>query len=94
MDEKGRRYARTHARRAIPVDAGTLVLSQGGAVLTIPGAPSLPDPGHLHGEYSSLYRRFAEVIRTGMSDVDMRPLRLVADIFLRARWRTVEPFMW
>jgi hypothetical protein len=43
-------------------------------------------------EYRGLYRRLVELTATGTSDVDLAPLRLVADAFLLGRRRTVEPF--
>ncbi len=43
-------------------------------------------------EYAGLYARFGTLIRTGRSDVDTSPLKLVADAFLRARREMVEPF--
>jgi len=72
----------------VETDAGTLKLSSGGAVLTLPG-------GTEHNEdleYPGLYSRFANLIRGGRSDVDIDPLRLVADAFLRGRRESVEPF--
>ena len=72
----------------VDTDAGTLRLSQGGAVLTLP-------TGTEHGddiEYAGLYSRFATLIRGGRSDVDTAPLRLVADAFLRGRRETTDPF--
>ncbi|MET0270678.1 MAG: Gfo/Idh/MocA family oxidoreductase [Sphingomonas sp.] len=72
----------------VETDAGTCRLSRGGAVLTLPS-------GADHGEdreYAGLYARFATLIRTGRSDVDTAPLRLVADAFLRGRRVTVEAF--
>ena len=69
-------------------DAGTLRLSQGGAVLSLPS-------GTEHNEdleYPGLYSRFANLIRGGRSDVDIDPLRLVADAFLRGRRESVDAF--
>jgi D-galactose 1-dehydrogenase/L-arabinose 1- dehydrogenase len=43
-------------------------------------------------EYPRLYARFAELIARRESDVDTRPLQLVADAFLLADRRTVAPF--
>ena len=43
-------------------------------------------------EYPGLYSRFANLIRGGRSDVDIDPLRLVADAFQRGRRESVEPF--
>jgi len=73
----------------VETDAGTLRLAEGGAVL------SLPD-GTRHGtdrEYPSLYAHFAALIHQGRSDVDVAPLRLVADAFLRGRREATEPFL-
>lgn len=72
----------------VDTDAGTLRLSHGGAVLTLPS-------GTEHGEdieYAGLYSRFATLIRGGRSDVDTAPLRLVADAFLRGRRETTDAF--
>ena len=80
---------------AVETDRGTLVLSNGGSVLSITDAsfPPPPQQDDLHGEYSGLYRRFAAIIHAGVSDVDVSPLRLVGDVFMRAKFRTVEPFI-
>ena len=43
-------------------------------------------------EYRGLYRRFIELAATGSSDVDLTPLRLVADAFLLGRRSIVESF--
>jgi len=43
-------------------------------------------------EYPGLYRRFVELVAAGTSDVDLAPLRLVADAFMLGSRRTVEPF--
>ncbi|CCA90105.1 Gfo/Idh/MocA family protein [Novosphingobium sp. PP1Y] len=72
----------------VETDAGTLKLSSGGAVLALPN-------GTEHNEdleYPGLYARFANLIRGGRSDVDLDPLRLVADAFLRGKRESVEPF--
>lgn len=72
----------------VETDAGTVKLAQGGAVLTLPdGEQRGPDR-----EYPLLYDHFARLIRTGQSDVDTGPLRLVADAFLCGRQVATEPF--
>lgn len=73
----------------VETDAGTLELARGGAVLTLPG-----EEPRIAGdrEYPGLYARFAELVRSGTSDVDTAPLRLVADAFLRGHRKTVEEF--
>jgi D-galactose 1-dehydrogenase len=72
----------------IDTDAGRCRLSQGGAVLTLPDGEHRAEDR----EYPGLYARFAELIRDGRSDVDLAPLRLVADAFLRGRRETVDAF--
>lgn len=72
----------------IATDAGTLTLSQGGAILTLPAGEVLGEDR----EYPLLYEYFATLIHAGQSDVDVGPLRLVADAFLCGRQITVEPF--
>jgi D-galactose 1-dehydrogenase len=73
----------------VETDAGELLLQHGGNTLLIAGKPVTLDE---EAEYPSLYARFAELIAEGRSDVDVRPLRHVADAFLRGEHRTVEAF--
>jgi len=73
-------------------DGGPLKLSAGGAKLSVDGAAVPSDESALAGEYPSIYRRFAELIARRESDVDARPLKLVADILLTAAQVSVEPF--
>jgi D-galactose 1-dehydrogenase len=73
----------------IETDGGPLKLSAGGARLIV-GNEVLVDAAE--AEYRGLYRRFVELTATGTSDVDLTPLRLVADAFLLGRRQIVEPF--
>lgn len=73
----------------VDTDAGLLRLSMGGSVLELPEADLATGEDR---EYPRLYDRFAELVAAGQSDVDIRPLQLVADAFLVAERRTVEPF--
>jgi D-galactose 1-dehydrogenase len=73
----------------IETDAGKLVLSSGGAKLLIDGQPVVDDG---IAEYITLYKRFADLIARGESDVDLSPLGLVADAFLLGRRRIVTQF--
>jgi predicted dehydrogenase len=69
-------------------DGEHLLLSDGGARLAIDGKEQdLAGPG----EYLEIYRRFARLIDERRSDVDVRPLRLVADCLLVGSRETVEP---
>jgi predicted dehydrogenase len=76
----------------VQTDAGPLKLSAGGAKLTQGDAPAPHAAGKLHSEYASIYRRFAELVAHHQSEVDARPMQLVADIFLIAKRVVVEPF--
>ena len=70
-------------------DGGSLTLSMGGAKLAIDGEdqPMAPE-----AEYDGLYARFAALIAAGGSEVDLAPLRHVADAFLLGRRLVSEPF--
>jgi predicted dehydrogenase len=76
----------------VETDAGAMKLSAGGGVFTIGDQPGAPDGGELESEYGSIYRRFAELIEDGRSEVHATPLQLVADIFLVAEQHAAEPF--
>jgi len=73
----------------IETDDGQLTLSSGGARMSSDGKLLVDEKER---EYPGLYRRFAELAATGTSDVDLAPLRLVADAFLLGRRHSVEPF--
>lgn len=70
-------------------EAGEMVLSEGGAKLSIDGKLVHEEPEQ---EYPMLYRRFAEIVRAGQSDVDLAPLRHVADAFMLGKRKFVENF--
>ncbi len=80
----------------IQTDGGTLVLSDGGATLTING--QLQDGVNsggkpMYGEYERLYTNMAALIDQGESDMDLAPLTLVADAFLHGDRIATEPFI-
>jgi hypothetical protein len=68
-------------------DGVALRLEGGGSTLTIDGKERA---GHGIGEYPDIYRRFVELIDERRSQVDVAPLRLVADCLLVGSHRTVE----
>ncbi|WP_296019328.1 Gfo/Idh/MocA family oxidoreductase [uncultured Agrobacterium sp.] len=70
-------------------EAGQMVLSEGGAKLSINGELKLAQPER---EYPALYERFAEIIKAKTSDVDLAPLTHVADAFLLGRHKFVDSF--
>lgn len=70
-------------------ESGEMVLSEGGAKLSIDGKLVHEEPEQ---EYPMLYKRFAGIIKAGQSDVDLAPLRHVADAFMLGRRKFVEAF--
>ncbi|WP_016855544.1 Gfo/Idh/MocA family protein [Halomonas smyrnensis] len=85
-------------------DAGQLRLTHGGnrlliddeVVVDAPTGDGNDEPSRLAAmvgqEYAGLYARFAELAAAGRSEVDVAPLRQVADAFLYGRRESVEPF--
>src|SRR5947209_1622711 len=73
----------------VETDDGPLKLSGGGTRLIASGEV-LVDTAET--EYRELYGRFVELTASGASDVDLTPLRLVADAFMLGRRRFVEAF--
>ncbi|WP_029009081.1 Gfo/Idh/MocA family protein [Azospirillum halopraeferens] len=71
-------------------DAGVMLLRDGGRRLEVDGAVLLDEPD---AEYAGIYARFAALLAGGRSDVDLAPLRLVADAFMIGRRTTVAPFV-
>jgi len=63
-------------------DGGKLLLTHGGAGLSLDGVTVVSGPDE---EYRRLYGRFRELILEGRSEIEVRPLQLVADAFLLAR---------
>jgi hypothetical protein len=78
---------------ALETDRGPMRLTAGGGILTVGEQPVPADAGALASEYASIYSEFAGLVASGRSDVDARPLQLVADIFLVARQITVAAFV-
>jgi D-galactose 1-dehydrogenase len=74
----------------IETDNGALKLAEGGSRLFTDGKSVAIEDGE--GEYASLYRHFAGLVATGVSDVDARPFQLVADAFLLGTRVTVDRF--
>lgn len=73
----------------VRTDAGTLALTAGGARLAIDGRDQLVAPDT---EYDGIYARFARLLASGESDVDIAPLQLAADAFMLGERREVDAF--
>ncbi|MGW1423764.1 Gfo/Idh/MocA family protein [Bradyrhizobium manausense] len=74
----------------VETDGGRMTLSKGGRIMEVDGKVVADAPDE---EYRELYRRFVKLAATGASDVDLAPLRLVADAFLLGKRNIVEPFV-
>jgi D-galactose 1-dehydrogenase len=74
---------------ALETDDGMLELRDGGATLSIDGGEARHEG---KAEYPAVYGHFADLIAQGRSEIDARPLRLVADAFLLAKISEVESF--
>jgi D-galactose 1-dehydrogenase len=70
-------------------DAGSMLLSGGGARLSIDGRTVHDEP---EAEYPMLYKRFAALVHGGRSDVDLAPLQHVADAFMLGKRTVVGAF--
>jgi D-galactose 1-dehydrogenase len=69
----------------------TLRLTHGGSRLSVDGAASVDAPRE---EYEAIYARFAELVRSGESEMDSAPFQLVGDAFMVGARRTVARFDW
>jgi D-galactose 1-dehydrogenase len=74
----------------IETDEGRLLLSRGGSMMHINGNSIVVGSDR---EYPRLYSEFETLIRERRSDVDIAPLRLVADAFLSGRRVNVAAFV-
>jgi predicted dehydrogenase len=68
---------------------GVLRLDNGGALLSIDGVAQAVSE---EGEYAAVYRHFQQLIGDKASDLDLQPLRLVADSFFVGSRTLVEAF--
>jgi len=75
---------------AVSTDDGPLLLQSGGAKLSIGKEEIVSGTDQ---EYAGIYRRFAALVAARQSDVDVRPLRHVADAFMVGRHDFTEEFL-
>ncbi|WP_299920770.1 Gfo/Idh/MocA family oxidoreductase [uncultured Pelagimonas sp.] len=74
-------------------NAGKLHLTHGGEHMTVDDQEAGDDPAVV-GEYPSLYAQMAELVATGGADMDLSPLRHVADAFMLGKRVQVDAFEW
>ena len=72
-------------------DGAKLRLTHGGTRLWVDDAMRFEAPMQ---EYEAIYRRFAELLDAGKSEMDAAPFQLVADAFLVGRRATTASFNW
>jgi D-galactose 1-dehydrogenase len=71
-------------------DGEELVLSKGGTVLAANGKTVTAEP---MAEYEAIYARFAELLKSGKSEIDGAALQLVGDCFMLGRRVAAEAFV-
>jgi len=74
-------------------DEGHMLLENGGGKLTINDVPDDSVPG-LAGEYPRLYAQMVKLVETGALDMDLAPMRHVADAFTLGKRVVAAPFDW
>lgn len=74
----------------VDTDSGRLSLTQGGCRLTVDDEVIVDAEER---EYPGLYAHFAELIENGSSEVDVAPLRQVADAFLYGHREATDAFV-
>eukprot|EP01037_Dinobryon_pediforme_P011764 gene11766-11855_t len=72
-------------------DGGSVQLTHGGTRLFVDGDAKILEQD---AEYRHIYRRFHELIESGKSDIDARPLNLVADSMLMGKRHVTAAFNW
>jgi D-galactose 1-dehydrogenase len=71
-------------------DGEELLLKKGGTELIVNGKTVATEP---MAEYEAIYARFAELLKSGKSDIDCAPLQLVGDCFMLGRHVAAVPFV-
>lgn len=75
----------------VTTDDGTLRLSDGGAKMFLDDVLRSEGPDR---EYPNLYRRMADLVRSGTSETDFSPMMHVADAFTLGQRIVTKPFNW
>ncbi len=68
-----------------------LKLTHGGTKLYVNGALQVEAPSQ---EYEEIYARFAELVKSGKSEMDGSPLEIVADCMMLGRRKDTDDFVW
>ncbi|WP_162652032.1 Gfo/Idh/MocA family oxidoreductase [Lentilitoribacter sp. Alg239-R112] len=73
----------------VQTDAGNMHLAEGGSQMLIDGALHFEAP---EAEYPNIYARLSDLLNSNQSDVDIMPLKHVADAFMLGKRTIVEQF--
>lgn len=76
---------------ALETERGSAMISEGGARFAPDGGDMVKGEDR---EYARLYQRFADLVARGESEVDLSPMRHVADAFTLGRRVTAPAFHW
>lgn len=68
-----------------------LRLTHGGTRLSVNGVETVSAPSE---EYEEIYARFAQLVKSGKSEMDGSPLELVADCMMLGRRSDTDAFVW
>lgn len=77
---------------AFQTTQGLIQILDGGARFLLDGVEQTVPTHSEYGEYEAVYARFAQIIKNKESDVDLAPLKLVADAFLLGARHQVAAF--
>ena len=75
----------------VETDRGPMALRMGGNVMEIDGKVAVGE-NSIMGEYPALYKRMAELVAAGQSEVDLAPMVHVADALTLGRRVVVDSF--
>ena len=75
----------------IETDDGKAMLTEGGARFSVDGAEQVAGADQ---EYPRLYNHFTELLAQEISEIDIRPMRHVADAFTLGKRVVVDRFDW
>lgn len=76
------------ARREVPANRQMPIAAR----MAVDGIGAAPVQDALGGEYPRRCRRMVRPVHEGRSDMDLRPMTLVADAFLMGERRITDPF--
>jgi D-galactose 1-dehydrogenase len=74
----------------VTADGLDILLQKGGTELSVNGQKTVARPSE---EYEAIYQHFAELLESGQSYIDIAPLQLVSDCFMRGKRVETDAFL-